>query len=184
MHDTQPAETKNNYKSFVLKIPLLSLPLSLTHIRRLHPLMYGFYTYIHTYYIHSYLCTLRLLGVATKLEISFVEPSHFQFHSWKSQLLQRMTTWWNDKMGGEHTHTQTYLFCTQGPSVPSNLRRSLNWSFNGVTFRGVTQWKKLLQGVSSHLWLHLELCISTCECVCVHAYMHGYLRYAVYINLS
>lgn len=57
MHDTQPAETKNNYKSFVLKIPLLTLYLSRSHTHtRLHPLMYGFYTYIHTYYIlHTFI---------------------------------------------------------------------------------------------------------------------------------
>lgn len=88
MHDTQPAETKNNYKSFVLKIPLLTLYLSRSHTYDdfTHWCMVSTHTYIHTtYYIHSYLCTLRLLGVATKLEISFVEPSHFQFHSWKSQ---------------------------------------------------------------------------------------------------
>lgn len=85
--------------------------------------------------------------------------------------------WQHDGMikwaGGTHTHTQTHLFYTQGPSVPSNLRRSLNWSFNGVTFRGVTQWKKLLQGVSfgDSIWSCVMLCVCVCVSACIHAWV-------------
>lgn len=57
MHDTQPAETKNNYKSFVLKILLLTLYLSRSHTYDdfTHWCMVSTHTYIQdTTYIHIY----------------------------------------------------------------------------------------------------------------------------------
>lgn len=148
---------------------------------RLHPLMYGFRTYKHTYihmYMHVYICSfifmysvcMGLLGVATKLGIRFVEPSNFQFHSWKSQLLQndRMMEW-----AGKH-----FVYILSSNKASYVLRRSLNWSFK--RYVGVTQWKKLFElFVLFQRRLHFELC--TCPSVsvlvteCIH--MHGYLAF-------
>lgn len=61
MHDTQPAETKNNYKSFVLKIPLLTLYLSCSHTYDdfTHWCMVSTHTYILHTFIFMYSATIR-----------------------------------------------------------------------------------------------------------------------------
>lgn len=53
MHDTQPAETKNNYKSFVLKIPLLTLYLSRSHTHTTTSPIDVWFLHIHTYILHT-----------------------------------------------------------------------------------------------------------------------------------